>query len=935
MSEDLCSTFCTHPLVDALEFDSSEAGKTLLDQDADAEKVLQVHVLQESQTRKVQKTTIDIMGICCPAEVPLVKKILEPLPGVEEVLVNVPARTVTVQHDSGLTSAAWLVKLLNDAQLEASIHHRGEWKAAHKWPNPYTIASGLMMALAFFHYLYTPLRWLGVGAVALGIPPILMRSFVSVKRCILDINVLVLIAVAGAIFLRDYLEAGSVVFLFTLADWLETRSSDKARMAISSVVSLAPEVAVLADSGIKVPVAKVAVGSILSVKAGEKVPIDGVVIFGKSAVDESSLSGESMPVQKEAGATVWAGTLNMTGYISIQTSALAEESAVSRMVRLVEEAQTRRSNVEKLVEKFAKYYTPVVVVAAAGVAVIPFVVHAHNVRHWLYVALVLLVVACPCALVISTPVATTCAIARAAKMGVVVKSGSALEALGKLKALALDKTGTLTEGHFQVMDVRAVDENMELAQLLHWVASIESQSSHPLAASLVAYAKLHGNVAPLEKVDDFNIIDGEGVSGVIHGHTVHIGNERLARRFSWNQGEAVDEPALMESWRSQGWSISWIGVDENLKSIVCAGDPLRVEAQEFVQIMKKLGVRLVMLTGDSFSAATVAQTKLGELEVHAQLFPQDKVDILSNMKTKLGYTGMVGDGINDAPALAAADVGIAMGVAGSAVVMETADVALMTNDLRQLAAAVKLGQKVRWKIGENLVLSLATKLLIILLAAFGYASLWAAVLADVGTCLIVIFNSMFLLRGGGWGGHHHHHKNCYESSALVNFKDENDHHGTHLAGNDINEHPHNHHHHHHHHHRHKHDSHPTSCAKKEIICYLKLKLSHILNYRMGNRRDCCSPHLVVKSSCDPGNSTEMRCRLDHKSANAKQFYGLDCSSINFFDQASVDMARNVTDTLISVVSAHDKQISLEQDFNLCAAYCDCETVWSTEGAFSS
>ncbi|KAI5061521.1 hypothetical protein GOP47_0024026 [Adiantum capillus-veneris] len=624
------------PLVDTsfpLELNSiSEAKKPLLQ--IDAEEALQVHVESQCSSVKLQKTTIDIFGICCPAEVPLVKKIIEPLPGVKEVLVNVAARTVTVQHDSGLTSAAWLVKLLNDAKLEASIHHRGEWKAAHKWPNPYTIASGLMVALTFFHYLYNPLRWLGLGAVAVGIPPIVRRSLISLKRCILDINVLMLIAVGGAVFLGDYLEAGSVVFLFTLADWLESRSSDKARMALASVVRLAPQIAILVDSGTKVPVAEVEVGSILSVKAGELVPIDGIVIFGKSAVDESSLSGESVLVQKEVGATVWAGTLNITGYLSVQTTALAEESAVSRMVKLVEEAQTLRSNVEKLIEKFAKYYTPVVVLAATGIAIIPFFVHAHNRRHWLYVALVLLVVACPCALVISTPVATTCAIARAAKMGLIVKSGSALEALGKLKVLALDKTGTLTEGHFQVIDVRALGQNMDLARLLHWIACIESQSSHPLAASLVAYAKLHG-IAPLDKVEGFEVLAGEGVCGVISGHTVHIGNERLARRFSWTEDDAL-EPALMESWRNQGWSISWVGQDENLAGIFCAGDPLRVEAQEFVQIMKRCGVHLVMLTGDSLAAATMTQKKLGELEVHAQLFPQDKVDILSRIKTS-GY----------------------------------------------------------------------------------------------------------------------------------------------------------------------------------------------------------------------------------------------------------------------------------------------------------
>ncbi|KAI5061776.1 hypothetical protein GOP47_0024281 [Adiantum capillus-veneris] len=792
-----------------------------------------------------------------------------------------------------------------------------------------------MVALTFFHYLYNPLRWLGLGAVAVGIPPIVRRSLISLKRCILDINVLMLIAVGGAVFLGDYLEAGSVVFLFTLADWLESRSSDKARMALASVVRLAPQIAILVDSGTKVPVAEVEVGSILSVKAGELVPIDGIVIFGKSAVDESSLSGESVLVQKEVGATVWAGTLNITGYLSVQTTALAEESAVSRMVKLVEEAQTLRSNVEKLIEKFAKYYTPVVVLAATGIAIIPFFVHAHNRRHWLYVALVLLVVACPCALVISTPVATTCAIARAAKMGLIVKSGSALEALGKLKVLALDKTGTLTEGHFQVIDVRALGQNMDLARLLHWIACIESQSSHPLAASLVAYAKLHG-IAPLDKVEGFEVLAGEGVCGVISGHTVHIGNERLARRFSWTEDDAL-EPALMESWRNQGWSISWVGQDENLAGIFCAGDPLRVEAQEFVQIMKRCGVHLVMLTGDSLAAATMTQKKLGELEVHAQLFPQDKVDILSRIKTRLGCTGMVGDGINDAPALAVADVGIAMGVAGSAVAMETADVALMTNDLRQLAAAVKLGRRVRWKIWQNIVLSLATKLLIILLAAFGFASLWAAVLADVGTCLVVIFNSMLLLGRGKFEKHrghhhhhghdHHHHNSCPDSGcAHSNLDEKNDRQYDHsqISHLTVGEHRHQHHHpasrhghghchlaktgndHYHGHQQHvKHDLHSISCDKKGI-CYLKVKILDSLNCCVASNklqgRECCGNQFVVKGS---GSNARKRCGKD----TAVSALEVNCSCSTSAVQACI----------AELPLTNCKLESSETD--LCAAYC--------------
>ncbi|KAI5084403.1 hypothetical protein GOP47_0000572 [Adiantum capillus-veneris] len=671
-----------------------------------------INIENDAEPIKLQKTAIDVFGICCPAEVPLVKKILEPAPGVQEVYVNVAARLVTVQHDAFATPPARLVKLLNNAHLEASIHVTGEWKAARKWPSPYTFASGFFVLIALFQYAFYPLKWVALGAVAVGAPPIILKSFRALRRCILDINILMIIAVAGSIALGDYLEAGLIVFLFALAEWLESRSSDRARLAISSVASLAPRVQSLQK-------------------------------LVQGAVDESSLTGESLPVEKEAGTRVWAGTINMTGYICVETSALAEDSAVARMIRLVEEAQTQRSHVEQLMESFAKYYTPLVIAGALAFTIIPVSVHAHNIRHWMYLALVLLVVACPCALVISTPVTTTCAIAQAARLGLLVKGGKHLEALGKLKVVAMDKTGTLTEGCFQIIEVHALNKEADLQDVLFWLSCIESKASHPIASAIVDYARLHGAQSGNAEVvvDEFRVLPGEGVSGIVNGHKIAVGNERLASRLLWLEGA---DSALLESWKSQGLTICWIGVDEKPILIMSAGDQLRPEAREAVRDMRRLGLRLAMLTGDSLEVANNVQRKLGQIDVHAQLLPEGKVEVLQQLKAA-GLTGMVGDGINDAPALAAADVGIAMGVAGTAIAMETADIALMTNDLRKLPVAVRLGQKARRKILQNIFLSITTKVLVIVLAAVGYASLWGAVLADVGTCLLVIFNSMLLL----------------------------------------------------------------------------------------------------------------------------------------------------------------------------------------------
>ncbi|KAJ7553988.1 hypothetical protein O6H91_06G121500 [Diphasiastrum complanatum] len=705
------------------------------------DEMVKIAIPEKYRRQGLEKTVLDVMGLCCPADIPLIKKILEPLTGVEDVSVNLTSKTVTVLHDRCLTADVQLVKALNEARMEASIHLRGQVKTAHKWPSHWTIACGFLLVVAFFQYLYHPLRWVALGAVAIGIPPIVLRTFVSIRRLVLHINLLMLIAVGGAVALGDYLEAGSIVFLFTIADWLESRSSNKARAAMSSLMSLVPRSAVLAENGQRIPVEDVKLKTLIAVKAGEMVPIDGIVTLGKCSVDESSLTGESRPVEKDVGSHVWAGTVNLSGFISVETTALSEDSAVSRMVKLVEEAQGKHSHTEQVVERFAKYYTPVLVAASAAIAVTPLAAHVHNERHWLYLAVVLLVVACPCALVISTPVTTSCGITQAAREGLIIKGGNFLEVLGKLKIIAVDKTGTLTEGHFAVSQMLPVDSTTDIRQLLYWIASVESKSSHPMAPALVAYAQLHG-VEISQEITDFEILSGEGVSALVDRHLIQIGNERLASRLGWH--EDIDAVTL-EKCNVEGSTIGWAGVDGKCLGVYSMADQHRPEAYEAMESLKKLGIKVVMLTGDNHSSALAVSNKVGSIEFHAQLLPEDKVRTLQELKST-GITSMIGDGINDAPALAAADVGIAMGVAGSAVAMETAHVALMTNDLRKLAAAVILGRKCRSKIQQNVCLSILTKAIIIALAATGYASLWAAVLGDVGTCIVVIFNSMLVLK---------------------------------------------------------------------------------------------------------------------------------------------------------------------------------------------
>ncbi|ONM20561.1 Cadmium/zinc-transporting ATPase HMA2 [Zea mays] len=374
---------------------------------------------------KWEKTYLDVLGICCTAEVALVERLLAPINGVRAVTVVVPSRTVIVDHDTAAVSQFHIVKVLNKAGLEASVRAYGSSAGAPgRWPSPFIVACGVLLAASLFAPLLPPLRWLAVAAACVGSQPMLLRAFAAAGKLTLDINILMLIAVAGAVALGSYTEAGAIVFLFTVAEWLETLACTKASAGMLSLMSSVPKTVVLAETGQVVGMGDVAVGTVVAVRAGDVVPVDGVVVGGQSEVDESSLTGESFPVPKQAQSEVWAGTINLDGYISVRTTALAENSTVAKMERLVEEAQNSRSRTQRLIDSCAKHYTPAVVVLAAGVVLVPVLLGAPDLEHWFRLSLVLLVSACPCALVLSTPVATFCALLRAARMGLLVKGAA-------------------------------------------------------------------------------------------------------------------------------------------------------------------------------------------------------------------------------------------------------------------------------------------------------------------------------------------------------------------------------------------------------------------------------------------------------------------------------------------------------------------------------
>ena len=746
-------------------------------------------------------TSLHVDGICCPAEVPLIQRLLEPLPGVTSVSVNVPAKQTRVVHDCR-TSPQQLVLALNDGGgLDARIETPADAGVScagpshNRWPKWNVLLSGAMLGLSFLHYASArpglePLHYLqyaAVAAIVFTLPSVGVKALKSLRQGVININTLMLLAVLGALGIQRLEEAASVLFLFSLSDWLESRASERARLAISAIIALRPEQAELKQGG-TVAVEEVKVGSILVVRAGQRIPVDGCVVRGVSWLDESSLTGESRPQSKTVGDDVSGGTLNLSGYLEVRATAVAEDSAVARLVRLVQDAQMLRSPTEQLVDRCAAVYTPMVVIAALLMASLPWAfVPPAEAESVLYKALVLLVVACPCALVISTPITYVCALANAAGKGILVKGGVHLEALAGVSTLALDKTGTLTHGVFVLTHLSLLlPDRYPRARVLGLLAAVEKLSSHPLADALCHAAASEGAVID-EDAEDFKTIEGSGLSARVGGLVVGVGNIRLAASLA---GDAFSAGALSDAreqahrWENEGGTVGWLVVDGEAVAVWCVADRVRDEARYVVSMLDSMGVGLMMLTGDNAGAAAHvgAQIGLRPDQIHAQLLPHDKLSRLHQL-TGLGAhvagdadpeqgkrpgrrtghggccglvgacvcvasrdkVGMVGDGVNDAPALAAAHIGLAMGAAGSAVAMETADVVLMDSNLKKLPLAITLGRATLSKIRQNMAIAIVTKIVMIGLTAADMSSLWLAIVSDVGAMLLVTLNGMTLL----------------------------------------------------------------------------------------------------------------------------------------------------------------------------------------------
>ncbi|MEA5505158.1 heavy metal translocating P-type ATPase [Halotia wernerae UHCC 0503] len=580
----------------------------------------------------------------------------------------------------------------------------------------------------------------GIGIIVAGYP-IARAGLFELRLRRADMNLLMTISVIGAVTLGDWLEAALVVFLFSLGTTLQVFTFGRTRNAIRGLMDLTPPTATVQRNNQEVTVAveNIRVGEILTIRPGQRVALDGVVISGASAIDQSPITGESIPEDKAPGDSVFAGTLNQTGFLTVKVTHVASDTTVAKIIHLVEEAQSSRAPTQQWVDKFAQIYTPIVILSAIAITLIPPLAFAQPFNVWLYRALVMLVIACPCALVISTPVSIVSAIGAATRQGVLFKGGHALETAGHLTSLAFDKTGTLTQGKPLLQKVYQLGE-VSVDFVLLIAAALEQKSEHPLAKAIVATAKAQN--LKLENIENFRAYPGKGVTAQFGENLYLVGNRRLFAEFGIALSPAAT--SLLVEIESLGQTTVLVGNSQSLLGIIALADGLRLEAAPAVQMLQRLKMRhLIMLTGDRTAVARQIAQQVGITEYQAELLPEDKLQVIQQLQQS-GVVGMVGDGINDAPALAAADISFAVG--GIDITLETADVVLVGSDLRRLAYAVNLSRRTVSIIQQNVVFSLVTKGLFLGLGTFGFVGLAIAVLADTGTSLLVTANGMRLFR---------------------------------------------------------------------------------------------------------------------------------------------------------------------------------------------
>lgn len=704
--------------------------------------------MTNSMTNPARVSTFRVEELDCATEEGELREALTPIQGVRSLEFDLVARHVSVRHN-----------LDSNAPIEAAI------KAAGMRPKlvvPVVKAAGaptslprktiVIMALAGVFAIGSevaviagleersvPVALLALTGIALGGRDTLRKGFQALKTRHLTMGLLMSVAVLGALGIGQWPEAAVVIWLFGVAELIEALSLERARNAIRSLVSLAPETALVRDSGgswISTNAGEVALGSVFLVKPGERIALDGTVAAGSSTVNQAPITGESVPVAKETGSIVFAGTINERGTLEITVTAEKGEGTLDRIARSIQQAQAEKAPAQRFVDRFASIYTPLVFLAAIGVALIPPLFFDGSWRTWIYKALVLLVLGCPCALVISTPVTVVSGLGGAARRGILIKGGIHLEQARRLKTIALDKTGTLTHGKPGLTDLVPLDDNTR-DDMLRVAASLDTLSEHPVAHAIVS-----AHTGKIDSVEAFDSIPGRGVTGIVDGVVYLLGNHRLAEE------SGVCNPqieAVLQGFENDAKTAVVLMTTTKALAIFAVADTIRPESVQAVKDLVALGVHPVMLTGDNQRTATAVARAVGIADARGDLLPEDKLRIVSELGV-IGPIAMIGDGVNDAPALAKANLGIAMGAAGTDTAIETADIALMDDDPRKIAEIIRISRHTSHVLWQNITIALAVKAVFFVLTMIGTASLWIAVLADMGASLVVIANGLRLLR---------------------------------------------------------------------------------------------------------------------------------------------------------------------------------------------
>jgi Zn2+/Cd2+-exporting ATPase len=715
-----------------------------------------------------------VTGLDCAEEVAVLKKEVGTRTGVQSLDFDVINAKMTVAFDPAQIKSDAIVAAVSTTGMRAvpwsqrtvAPESLSPWQQQGRLIMVYASGGFLLLGTllhwllhgsmmdAFFgrgvgvtHTIPLPALAMYVGGIITGAWFVVPKAVLSVKRLQPDMNLLMTVAVIGAAFIGEWFEAATVATLFALSLMLEQWSVGRARRAVASLMTLTPSVAryiCCSECGImERPVEEVPVGATVLVRPGERIPLDGIVTKGTSTVNQSPITGESTPVSKEPGDEVFAGTINDDGAIEFQSSKPASDTTLSRIIHLVQEAQGRRAPSQQFVEKFAVYYTPAMMALSLAIIILPPLLMGGSWTEWFYRGLVILVIACPCALVISTPVSIVSALTSAARNGVLIKGGLYLEAAGHIKAVALDKTGTLTHGKPEVQQVIPLNGHSR-KDLLERAASLEGNSQHPLAKAIIRKAAAEG--IEVSRAEEYQEIKGKGARGIVHGKPFWIGSSRLMQEIGMETIEAHDAAVKYED---AGHSVVIVGNDSHVCGLVTVADAVRNEAFSSVEAMRRLGIRkVVMLSGDNEGTARAIAELTGVDEYRSELLPEDKVKAIENLTADLGATAMIGDGINDAPAMAAATIGIAMGSIGTDTAIETADIAFMTDDLSKLPWLISHSRRTLTIIKQNIGFALGLKLLFIILTMMGTASLWMAIAADTGASLLVIFNGLRLLHSG-------------------------------------------------------------------------------------------------------------------------------------------------------------------------------------------